>query len=159
MLDEKQPFRTTPVQLTTMRRSPTLLVGCLGAALMCTGCPHNVHTKLPSKPSDPTGTITILLTRPASDLTVSVNGTLVASRAHTRRVRVSGVPIGETDVVIAAGAGGQKVERHVRVDVEEDKQHTIPLASPERSWLSTAAAAVISIGAWFASQALYVAVF
>ncbi len=142
----------------TSRRT-ALLVGYLGAVLMCTGCPHNVHTKLPTKPSEPTGTITILLTRPASDLTISINGTLVANRAHTKKVRVSNVPIGDADVVIAAGAGGQKVERHVRVDVEEGKLHTIPLASPERSWLSTLAAAVFSVGAWFASQALYLAVF
>jgi len=139
---------------------PIVVAGALAQiVVLCAGCPHDVHAKLPTAADEPTGAVTILLTRPASDLTVSVNGTLVASRVNTKKVTVAAVPTGSADVVIAAGAGAQKVERHVRVEVEEGKQHTIPLASPERSWLSTVAAAVLSVGAWFASQALYLALF
>lgn len=158
-MDVEQPFRNEPVKSNThsLRGLGGGVIALL--ALMCAGCPHDVHARMPTERTEPTGSVTILLTRPASDLTVSVNGTLVANRVRTKKVVVAAVPIGTADVVIAAGAGAQKVERHVRVDVEEDKQHTIPLASPERSWLATVAAAVLSVGAWFASQALYLAVF
>lgn len=142
-----------------MSRNVLWLVGCIGVAVMCAACPRDVRTRLPHEPSESTGMIHIILTRPASDLTVTVNGRLVTSRAHTRSVHVSGVPIGNADVVIAAGAGSQRIERHVRVDVDQGKVHTIPLASPDQSWLATAVAVMLSIGVWIVSQAVYASFF
>ncbi|RMH42962.1 MAG: hypothetical protein D6689_06450 [Deltaproteobacteria bacterium] len=116
----------------------------LGLALG--GCARDVRVRLPPDEGEPTGSVTVVFTRAVRDLMVSVNGVLVADRAHTARVRVTGVPAGDADVVVAAGAGEQRVERHMRVAVAAGRDTAIPLAAPDpsvsRTFVLTALSAV-----------------
>ena len=97
------------------------------------GCAHDVRTRLPNAPSESTGSIAIILTQPARDLTVAVDGVLAVERAHTKKVRIEGVPIGYHTVTIAAGSGPGRIERQVDVSVEEGGEIAIPLGSPENA--------------------------
>jgi hypothetical protein len=88
-------------------------------------------------PSVLTGSLTILLTQPAKDLTITVNGVLVAQRAHTDRVHVANIPIGMADVVIAAGGGPTRIDRHFQVSIDSGAVATVPIAAPDRAMSST----------------------
>jgi hypothetical protein len=107
-----------------MRLLPMALV-----ASVLAGCARDVRTSIPSAPGaagEPTGTITIVLTRPCPDVLVAVNGALVVRGAHTARIRIDRVPSGYADVAIAMGPG----EKQVRVWVEPDGDTVLPLGSP-----------------------------
>jgi len=99
----------------------------------------------------------VLLTRPARDLTIAINGIVVARRAHTREVRVTGVPAGSTDIIIAAGGGGSRIEKHFEVWVEPDENISIPLGAPEQSMSSSLQMGMLGIAAWLLSRAIYLA--
>ena len=133
-------------------------VAAFAAALAGCGA-HDVSARLPSPPGEATGSITVVLTQPARDLTVAVNGVLVAERAHSKKVRVTGVPVGMADVVIAAGGGETRVEKHIRVAVEERQDTAIPLAGPDRSMGETVKMGFLTMAAWVLSRALYLAIF
>lgn len=129
---------------------PVVLTVALGV-----GCAHDVHTKMPTGPGEETGTITIVLTQAAHDLTVVVDGVLVVERAHTKKARIE-VSDGYHDVLIAAGSGNARIERHVEVSVDAGKDIAIPLGSPETSmgtrnmWLG----ALTSVG-YLTARVLY----
>ncbi len=127
------------------------------AAAVLSGCAHDVHTRLIAAPDEPTGSITIVLTQPARDLTVSVNGQLVAERAHTQKVTVKSVPVGMADVVIAAGGGAERVERHVRVEIAEGVDSAIPVGAPHKSMSAAMSMGALSVTAWLLSRAIVLA--
>ena len=53
---------------------------------------HDVHVHYPmATPSDATGTLVLLLTQPADDVTVAIDGVLVTEKQHTQRVVVDRV--------------------------------------------------------------------
>lgn len=112
---------------------------------------------MPKDPGDLTGSITILLTQPARDLTVSVNGVLVAERAHTTRVHIADVPVGYADVMIAAGAGATRIDAQVRVSIDTNIDTTIPVAAPDKPFGSAVSSGILSIGAWLLARAIYLA--
>ena len=105
------------------------LVVLVALAALLTGCAHDVVARFPSSPDEPTGTVELRFTRAASDVTVAVNGVVVVDRAHTRRVVVTGVPTGTTQLAIAAGAG----EKQVAVWVGSDNPVQVPVPSVEQS--------------------------
>ncbi len=129
------------------------------ALLIASGCARDVHVRLPTPAKEPVGTVEILLTQPADDLTVSINGNLVAHRAHTKRLRVRRVPIGTTDIIIAAGGGPARIEHHLRVLVYENRTTSIPIGGPSRSMSNSMFTAVLSVVAFVASRAVYLAFF
>jgi hypothetical protein len=135
----------------------SVLAASLAALTGWIGCAHDREVRLATPPGEPTGAITIFLTRAASDLSVAVNGTLVARRAHTRRLTVRGVPTGPAEVVIAAGAGATRIERHVQVYVEHDREITIPLGAPEPSMGSALSLSVLSVAVAVLARALALA--
>ena len=49
-----------------------------------------VRVHYPTLPDQPTGTLVLLLSQSADDVTIAVNGNLVVDRAHTDRVIVDG---------------------------------------------------------------------
>jgi hypothetical protein len=104
----------------------------LWLAAGCMGCARDVVVELPNAPAD-AGSIDIVFTRAAKDVTVTVDGQLVAKRRHTRYVHIGGVPPGMADVIVAAGSGAGRVERAVRIAVGEGRTTTIPLAAPAGS--------------------------
>jgi hypothetical protein len=139
-------------------RASATAVSC-AIAIHCASCAHDIRTRYPRDTGLPTGSITVLLTRPARDLTVAINGVVVAERTHTRKVTVTGVPAGSTEVIIAAGGGAARIERHVEIWVESGENVSIPLGAPEQSMTSTLHMGMLTVAAWLLSRAIYLAFF
>ena len=108
-----------------MRRGLFLFWACLALA----ACAHDVRCSFPAAPDEPTSTIVVLFSQPASDVAISLNGVLVVSEAHTDRVVIEHAPIGTDDLVIAANGG----DKEVKVWVSGDHATTIPIGMPDAS--------------------------
>jgi len=114
-----QPARSAARQ-TGMRPIACLLILTLAA------CTHDVRVHYPSDPAEETGTVTLVFTKPASDVIVAVNGVLVVSGEDTSRVQIDGIPIGTAELSIAAGPA----EKAMRVWVSAENPLSIPLGYP-----------------------------
>lgn len=115
--------------------------------LLLGGCAHDVAARFPAPPGSPTGTVELVFTAAASDVAVAINGVLVVHDVKTERVRVTEVPTGYADIVIAAGGG----EKQMRVWVDSERLTTIPLGVPAEAPVSAIRALATSL----ASIALY----
>jgi len=104
-----------------MRVVPLLLVWMIGA------CAKDVHVRYPSAPDDPTGTVVLLLSKPATGVSVAINGLLVVEDAHTGRIVISGAPVGTEEIVMTANGA----DKAMRVWVGTDHATTVPLGVPE----------------------------
>lgn len=129
-----------------MLRPATLVLG-LGVGLGLAACAHDVRARFPAPPDAPTGTVELVFSAPASDVSVAVNGHLVVYDERTERIRIDDVPTGYADLAIAAGPG----EKQVRVWVEYDRVTTIPLGAPGEAPMSAVRALATSL----ATVALY----
>jgi hypothetical protein len=98
-------------------------------AVLLVGCTHDVRVRYPSDPAEPTGTVVLAFTKPASDVIVAVNGVMVVDGEDTGRVQIDGVPTGFVELAIAAGPG----EKQMQVWVKADNPLTIPLGFPGQS--------------------------
>ena len=116
-------------------------------AVLAGACAHDVRAHYPGGDVGTPGSITFVFTRPASDVTVAINGTLVVDDVHTGRVHVDGVPPGYAEVVVAAGPE----EKAIKVWVDAGKETTVPLGSPGVSPVDGWRAAFVSL----ASVVLY----
>ncbi len=103
----------------------------------------DVRVHYPTAPDQPTGSLVLLLSQAASDVTVSVNGNLVCDRAHTDRVIVDGVPVGTQTVIIAANG----MDKQFTIWVDGDHWTTVPLGVPEQGvgFLKTLAGSILTI--------------
>jgi hypothetical protein len=91
---------------------------------------HDVLVHYPmATPSDATGTLVLLLTQPADDVTVAIDGVLVTEQQHTRRVVVDRVPVGTADVILAANG----TDKQFRAWIGTDHATTVPLGMPDAS--------------------------
>ena len=133
------------------------LAACLGLLMACAGRAEDVRVRFPSEPERATGSITVILTQPARDLTVTVDGRLMAERRHTKKVTIERVPVGYVDVVIVAGGGPDRVEKYVEVLVEHETNTTLPVASSEKSMTSALQLGLLSLTVWILSRAIYLA--
>ncbi len=104
-----------------MRVVPLLVVLMIGA------CAKDVHVRYPSAPDDPTGTVVLLLSKPATGVSVAINGLLVVEDAHTGRIVISGAPVGTEEIVMTANGA----DKAMRVWVGTDHATTVPLGVPE----------------------------
>ena len=91
------------------------------------GCAHDVRVRYPAAADDPTGTVVLLLSQAASDVTVAINGTLVVEGAHTSRIVISDAPAGTEDIVMTANGS----DKAMHVWVGTDRATTIPLGVPD----------------------------
>ncbi|HSD89025.1 MAG TPA: hypothetical protein VLB44_15965 [Kofleriaceae bacterium] len=91
------------------------------------GCAHDIRARYPSRKEDPTGTLILQMTKPASGVTVAINGMLVVDDEHTQRVVIDGVPVGTGDVVMAANGG----DKEFHVWIESEHPTTVPLGIPD----------------------------
>jgi hypothetical protein len=123
--------------------------------MVLVGCAHDVRARLPTPPGHDTGTIVVLLPQPAKDLTVAVNGMVVADRAHSRKVTVERVPIGLVSVSIAAGGGPDRLERSVDLVLERGEVMSIPVGSPERGSSQLVAATVLTVFAALLTKGIW----
>ena len=112
-------------------------------AVLLIGCAHDVHARYPAAPGAPTGTLVLLLSQPASGVSVAINGRLVVEDVHTKRVEVEHIPVGNVDITIAANGN----DKQFRVWVDDTHPTTVPLGVPEQSMgmLKSIVGSVISI--------------
>jgi hypothetical protein len=87
----------------------------------------SVRVRYPITPDQPTGTLVLLLSQAASDVTVAINGNLVVDRADTDRVIIDGVPVGTQTVIMAANG----MDKQFQIWVDGDHWTTVPLGVPE----------------------------
>jgi hypothetical protein len=105
------------------------------------GCAHDVRTRFPSAADEPTGTIILAFTKPADDVLVTINGVLVIAGEHTGRVQIDGIPVGTTEIAIAAGP----TEKQISIWVNADNPTTIPLGYPGQSMGDTFKGVIVSL--------------
>src|SRR5678810_669698 len=98
--------------------------------LVAIGCAKDVRARYPSTPDEPTGTLVLSMTRPASGVSVAINGLLVVDDAHTQHVVIEGVPIGNREVVMAANGG----DKAFTIWIESEHPTTVPLGVPEEGF-------------------------
>jgi hypothetical protein len=121
---------------------PTLFM----VVLVTTACATDVHVRFPAAPDEPTGTIVLLLSQPATDVYVAINGMLVVEDEHTQRVVITNAPAGTPEIVLTANGG----DRQIKPWVGTDGATTIPLGVPDRSvgFLKTLFGSLVSIAAY-----------
>ena len=115
----------------------------LWLVLLLVGCSHDVKARYPSRPDEPTGTLVLAMTKPASGVTVAINGTLVVDDAKTGHVVIEGVPVGTGEVVMAANGA----DKAFRVWIDSERPTTVPLGVPEEGYgfLKSVAGSLLSI--------------
>jgi hypothetical protein len=97
--------------------------------LLVVGCAHDVRAHFPAPPRAPTGKLVLLLSKPASNVTVAVNGQLVVEDEKTGRITIDGIPVGHIDVTMSANGS----DKQFRVWVDDTHATTVPLGVPEQS--------------------------
>ena len=107
------------------------------------GAANDVRAHFPAAPDEPTGTLVLLMSQPASNVSVAINGVLVVEDAHTGRVVIDGVPVGTDEIIMAANGS----DKQFRVWVGGDHATTVPLGVSEASlgFLKTLAGTLITI--------------
>ena len=110
------------------------------------GCAHDVHVKFPASPDVPTGTLVLLLSKPATGVSVAVNGTLVTEDKHTGRIVISNVPSGTAELVVTANGA----DKQFRAWVDGERPTTVPLGVGDASvgFLKSVLGPLISIAAY-----------
>ena len=93
------------------------------------GCAHDVRATFPAARGAPTGTLVLLLSRPASNVTVAVNGQLVVEDRKTGRVTIEQIPVGTTEITMSANGS----DKQFRIWVDDTHATTVPLGVPEQS--------------------------
>ena len=111
-----------------------LLVACGGT---------DVRVHYPVAPDQPTGTLVLLLSQTADDVTVAVNGNLVVDRVKTSHVIIDGVPVGTQTVIMAANG----VDKQFQIWVDGDHWTTVPLGVPDPGYgfVKTLAGSLLTI--------------
>ena len=98
-----------------------------------------------------TGSLTLVFSRKAEGVIVSVDGVLVVEGATIKRLRIGKVATGYVELAIAADG----VERQMRVWVESDRDTSIPIgAAPMPPKQSPWAGAALSILALLISRSV-----
>jgi hypothetical protein len=111
--------------------------------LVVVACSHDVKARYPSRADEPTGTLVLTMSRPASGVTVAINGVLVVDDEKTQHIVIEGVPSGSGDVVMAANGG----DKAFRVWIDSERPTTVPLGVPDEGtgFLKSLAGSLLSI--------------
>ncbi len=111
--------------------------------VLLAGCTvHEVRVHYPTADA-PTGSLVLLMSQAASDVSVAIDGLLVVEDAHTDRVVIDGVPIGTREVIMAANG----TDKAFKVWIAGDHATTVPLGVPDASigFLKTLAGTLLTI--------------
>ena len=112
-------------------------------AVTAAACSHDVRTRYPSQPDEPTGTLILTMSQAANGVTVAVNGVLVVDDAHTKHVQIDGIPVGTGEIVMAANGS----DKAFRVWIGSERPTTVPLGVPDEGsgFLKTLAGSLLTI--------------
>jgi hypothetical protein len=107
------------------------------------GCARDVRARYPSRADEPTGTLVLTMARPASGVTVAINGLLVVNDAKTQQVVIDGVPVGTREIVMAANGS----DKAFNVWIQSEHPTTVPLGVPDEGYgfLKSLAGSLLSI--------------
>src|SRR4051812_18479104 len=138
--------RALPVQPLRGSPRPSDMRLALIALLFVSACAHDVFVRYPAAPDDPTGTVVLLLSQPASDVNVAINGMLVVQDAHTDRIVNNNAPAGTEDIVITANGG----DKEMKLWVGTDHATTVPIGVPDATsgFLKTLFGTLVTITAY-----------
>jgi hypothetical protein len=100
------------------------------ALVALAACSHDVHAHFPAVPEEPTGTLVLLVSEPASDVSVAINGVLVVEGEHTDRVVIDRVPVGNDEIIMAANG----MDKQFHAWVGGDHATTVPLGVPDATF-------------------------
>jgi hypothetical protein len=95
--------------------------------VIAVGCSHDVHARFPAPPGAPTGKLVLLLSKPASNVTVAINGVLVVEDEKTRRVTIDQIPSGTVEITMSANGS----DKQFKVWLDDTHATTVPLGVPE----------------------------
>jgi hypothetical protein len=95
--------------------------------LVLAACSHDVRAVYPAAPDEPTGTLVLQMSQPASGVTVAINGLLVVDDVHSERVVITGVPVGTQEIVMSANGA----DKQFRVWIGGEHATTVPLGVPD----------------------------
>jgi hypothetical protein len=111
--------------------------------VLVVGCSHDILARYPSRPDEPTGTLVLTMAKPASGVSVAINGLLVVEDEKTGHVTIQGVPIGTRDIVMAANG----MDRAFQVWIDSERPTTVPLGVPDEGmgFLKSIAGSLLSI--------------
>ena len=114
--------------------------------LLLVSCAHDVRATFPAPPGAPTGKLVLLLSRPASNVTVAINGQLVVEDQKTGRVTIDQIPAGTAEITLSANGS----DKQFRVWVDDTHPTTVPLGVPEQGmgFLKTIFGTLISLTAY-----------
>jgi anti-sigma-K factor RskA len=115
-------------------------------AVFVVGCAHDVVVAYPAAPDAPTGTLVLKLSTAASGVSVAIGGLLVVEDAHTGKVVIEHVPVGNTEVTMAANG----VDKQFKVWVDDRNPTTVPLgvAEPSLGMVKSIFASLVTIIAY-----------
>ncbi len=110
------------------------------------GCAHDVRATFPAAPGAPAGTLVLLLSRPASDVTVAVNGQLMVEDRKTERITIEQIPVGTAEITMSANGS----DKQFRIWIDDTHATTVPLGVPEQSigFLKSVFGTLISLTAY-----------
>ena len=103
------------------------MIRFLVLAALAVGCSHDVRARYPSRADEPTGTLVLTMTKPASDVTVAINGLLIVDDKKTSHVVIEGVPVGTREVVMSANGA----DKAFQVWVGSEHPTTVPIGIPD----------------------------
>ncbi len=119
------------------------MIRLLVLAAVAVGCSHDVKARYPSIPDEPTGTLVLRMSKPASGVTVAINGLLVVDGEKTSHVVIDGVPVGTREVVMSANG----VDKAFQVWISGEHPTTVPLGVPDEGsgFIKSLAGSLITI--------------
>jgi hypothetical protein len=98
--------------------------------VIAAACSHDVVAHYPAAPNEPTGTLVLLMSQPASGVSVAINGVLVVEDEHTSRIVIDNVPVGFDEIVLAANGA----DKELKTWIGGDHATTVPLGVPDPSY-------------------------
>ena len=112
------------------------------------GCARDVRAHFPAHPDEPTSSLVLLLSDSATGVSVAINGVLVVDDAHTQKIVIDHVPIGNAEIVMAANGA----DKAMKVWVGDDHATTIPMGVPDAGgavgFVKTIVASIITIAVY-----------
>ncbi len=114
--------------------------------LLLLGCAHDVRATFPAAPGAPTGILVLLLSKPADNVNVAINGQLVVEDRRTGRITIAGIPVGTAEITMSANGS----DKQFRIWIDDTHATTVPLGVSEQSmgFLKSVFGTLISLTAY-----------
>ncbi|HET6611420.1 MAG TPA: hypothetical protein VFG83_05505 [Kofleriaceae bacterium] len=120
-------------------------------AVGCSSSAHGVHARYAGAATGTdTATLVIQFTGEVTGAHLVINGTAVATGAHTRQITVEDVPSGDVAVMLAADGG---VEKAFMLHLDGHTRTVVPIAAPpEPKTTNPIIGALLSVAVYAAYQ-------